>query len=166
MTCALHREPDGSAAGALPDASSTLALGACLAPQLLPGMKLYLSGDLGSGKTTLVRGILRGLGYSGPVRSPTFTLLESYNLSSLDVHHFDFYRFKAQEEWREAGFRDEFGSTAVCVVEWPEKAGALLPAADLAIEMRYEVAGEVSGRTIRLRGLSQRGRQCVEGLLK
>ncbi len=99
---------------------------------------LHLRGDLGAGKTTLVRGLLRGLGHGGRVKSPTYTLVEPYELSSLHFYHFDFYRLKNQEEWEQAGFREYFNAQAFCAVEWPERARGLLAAPDLEIELRFE----------------------------
>src|SRR3970282_3016642 len=109
----------------LPDAAATEALGAALAAGVAPGRWLHLRGDLGAGKTTLVRGLLRALGYAGRVKSPTYTLVEPYSLSSLHFYHFDFYRFKDRSEWLSSGFREYFNPQALCVVEWPEKAREL-----------------------------------------
>ena len=99
---------------------------------------LHLSGELGSGKTTLVRGLLRALGVQGPVKSPTFAWVEPYSLSRLDLYHFDFYRFDKKTEWLSSGLREYFRPDAVCIVEWPERAGSLLSPPDLAIQLRYE----------------------------
>jgi len=99
---------------------------------------LHLRGDLGAGKTTLVRGLLRGLGHTGRVKSPTYTLVEPYELSSLHFYHFDFYRLKNKEEWEQAGFREYFDGRALCAVEWPERAHGLLAPPDLEIELRFE----------------------------
>ena len=99
---------------------------------------LHLRGDLGAGKTTVVRGLLRALGHAGRVKSPTYTLVEPYDLSSLHFYHFDFYRLKNQEEWEQAGFRDYFDGRAMCAVEWPERAHGLLAPPDLDIELRFE----------------------------
>jgi tRNA threonylcarbamoyladenosine biosynthesis protein TsaE len=145
---------------ALSDETATQALGARLASALAPGLRVYLSGELGAGKTTLVRGLLRALGYHGRVKSPTFTLVELYKLSNLCLYHFDFYRFKASDEWEDAGFREMFGSDAVCLVEWPEKAIALLPAADLRIRLEHRGAG----REAIIEGLTEAGRRCVATL--
>src|SRR5262245_3446792 len=94
----------------LPDESATLALGPRLAALLRPGLVVFLSGELGAGKTTVVRGCLWALGYRGRVKSPSFALVEVYEVSSLYLHHFDFYRFRKSQEWLDAGFRDVFGS--------------------------------------------------------
>lgn len=101
---------------------------------------LHLKGDLGTGKTTLVRGLLHGLGYPGRVASPTYPLVEPYELSSLHFYHFDFYRFKDRSEWLSSGFRDYFNPQAFCAVEWPEKAGELLGAPDVDVHLQF--AGE------------------------
>ena len=122
----------------MPDAAATQRLGAALAVGLVPGRVLHLSGELGSGKTTLVRGLLRALGVEGAVKSPTFTWVEPYRLSRLDLYHFDFYRFDKKTEWLSSGLRDYFRADAVCIVEWPERAGDLLPPPDVAVELIYE----------------------------
>jgi len=121
----------------LPDADATLRLGEALAAGIAPGRVLHLKGELGSGKTTLVRGLLRALGYRGRVKSPSYTLLEPYNLSSLHLYHFDFYRFKDRSEWLSSGFREYFNPRSVCVVEWPEKAGDLLAPPDVEVQLAF-----------------------------
>lgn len=121
---------------------------------------MYLRGDLGAGKTTVVRGLLRALGYPGRVKSPTYTLVEPYSLSSLHFYHFDFYRFKDRSEWRNSGFRDYFNPHAFCVVEWPEKAGELLAPAD--VEVRLQIAGEE--REAHLEAHSDAGRSWLSSL--
>src|SRR3954470_21633171 len=92
----------------LPDEAATLALGAALAPGAVAGRALHLHGDLGAGKTTVARGLLRALGHEGRVKSPTYTLVEPYAISSLHLYHFDFYRVKDQAEWVSSGFREYF----------------------------------------------------------
>jgi len=154
------RSPDGGVTAKLPGEADTLELGSRLAGALRPGLLVYLSGELGAGKTTLVRGCLRALGYRGRVKSPTFTLVEVYRLSSLYLHHFDFYRFDDPREWVDAGFRDVFGGDDVCLVEWPEKAGNELPPADLAI--RLEHAGD--GRTAHITAHTEAGAECLDRL--
>ena len=123
------------------NADATHASGALLASHLAPGMLITLSGELGSGKTSFVRGVLRGLGWSGPVKSPTYTLVEHYILSSLYFYHFDFYRLTDAREWETGGFADEFGAGAVCAVEWPERVREHLPPADLALDLAYSADG-------------------------
>src|SRR5260221_14044510 len=125
----------------LADETETLELGAALAPCLEPGLTIYLRGELGAGKTTLVRGMVRALGYPGTVRSPTYALVEVYDLSRLHLHHFDFYRFHDPREWIDAGFRESFNGRIVCLIEWPEKAAGQLPPADLEIVLELLAAG-------------------------
>ena len=135
----------------------TLALGRALAPLLEPGMTVHLRGDLGAGKTTLVRGVLRGLGYEGRVKSPTFTLLEPYNFSRLYLYHFDFYRFLDPQELEETGFREYFNPQSVCLIEWPEKASQVLPAPD--IEINFNIKAD--GRSVHVSAHTERGQQCI-----
>ncbi len=130
----------------LPDAAATARLGAALAAGIAPGRVLHLRGELGSGKTTLARALLRSLGVSGPVKSPTYAWVEPYTVSRLDLYHFDFYRFADRTEWLSSGLRDYFRPDAVCIVEWPERAGDLLPPPDLSVELAYE--GEAREATI------------------
>lgn len=150
----------------LADTASTEALGAHLARALAPGLCVFLDGDLGAGKTTLVRGLLRALGHTGKVKSPTFTLLESYAISSLNfpLYHFDFYRFTHPDEFIEAGLDEYFGQTGenagVCLVEWPDKAGGHLPSPDMRIALA--VVGEA--RRAQLVACSEGGRACLSRL--
>jgi tRNA threonylcarbamoyladenosine biosynthesis protein TsaE len=155
------RNPDDSVTVELPSEADTLALGARLATALQPGLLVYLNGELSAGKTTLVRGCLRALGYRGRVKSPTFTLVELYRFSRLYLHHFDFYRFKDSSEWIDAGFRDVFAGDDVCLVEWPEKAGDELPPADIAI--RLEHAGD--GRTAHISAHTEAGAECLARMI-
>jgi tRNA threonylcarbamoyladenosine biosynthesis protein TsaE len=144
----------------LSDEAATLALGNLLAAVIEPGMYVALSGNLGSGKTTLTRGLLRGLGYQGKVKSPTYTLVELYNLSKLDLYHFDFYRFNDPQDWLDAGFRDHFEPRNVCVVEWPERAQGLLPAPDLKIAL----SEEAGGRRVNIAAETEHGKRCLNRL--
>jgi len=144
----------------LPDEAATLALGAALGRVLDPGLSIHLVGDLGAGKTTLARGVLRGLGWTGAVKSPTYTLVEVYELSRLSLHHFDFYRFNDPREWSDAGFRESFNGHTVSLIEWPAKAGGLLPPPD--VEIVLESSGD--GRNASLRTHSARGRSSIDRL--
>jgi tRNA threonylcarbamoyladenosine biosynthesis protein TsaE len=141
----------------LPDAEATAHAGARLAPGLARGMLVTLSGELGSGKTTLVRGMLRRLGWAGTVKSPSYTLLEHYIVSSLYFYHFDLYRFDDPEEWDHAGFSEYLRPDTVCVLEWPERAAGWLPAGD--IEMHFEHAD--SARLLTLHATSVAGSACL-----
>jgi len=131
------------------------ALGARLAKGLAPGMLITLDGDLGAGKTTLVRGLLRALGHEGPVRSPTFTLVEPYDLDARRIRHFDLYRVADPGELEYIGLRDYLDGEAVCLVEWPGRGEGQLPAADIAIVI--EIAG--AGRRVDCRAGSETGRK-------
>ena len=113
-------------------------LGARLAAKLPRGVMVYLRGDLGAGKTTLVRGFLRGLGYQGVVRSPTYTLLEPYCVAGVEVLHLDLYRLSNPEELAYIGIRDLATEQTICFVEWPERGTGLLPPADLIIDFSYD----------------------------
>ena len=137
--------------------ADTLGLGAALAVGLNPGMIVYLEGELGAGKTTLARGVLHALGVTDRVKSPTYTLVEPYTISSLYLYHFDFYRLKYPDEWIDAGLREYFNESAVCLVEWPEKARGQLPAPDVTIELA--VAGNARSTTISAE--TEAGRNCL-----
>lgn len=150
----------------LPQEEATLALGRALAAALHAsgavqgGLVVYLLGELGTGKTTLVRGLLRGLGHAGPVRSPTYTLVEPYGIAGLDAYHFDLYRLSDPEELEFLGARDCFGPGQLCLIEWPAKAAGHLPPADLLCELDYAAAGRVA----RLSAGSPGGRHWLEAL--
>jgi tRNA threonylcarbamoyladenosine biosynthesis protein TsaE len=131
-----------------------------LAKTFLPGLVIYLRGDLGAGKTTLVRALLNALGYQGRVKSPTYTLLEQYEAGGLNLRHFDLYRFRDATEWEGAGFNDEFNGQNICLVEWPEQAENLLPQAD--IEIHFEILPD--GRNISLHALTDTGGKCLKDL--
>lgn len=147
---------------ALANEQATLDAGATFAKYLQAGINVYLHGDLGAGKTTFTRGVLRGLGFAGKVKSPTYTLVEPYQLkiqeAPVDFYHFDLYRFADEEEWEAAGFREYFNTHSVCLVEWPDKAGDLIPRAD--IDVYLSLAGE--GRTLQLKANTTAGKKCLE----
>jgi tRNA threonylcarbamoyladenosine biosynthesis protein TsaE len=120
-------------------------------------MVVYLRGNLGAGKTTLVRALLHTLGHAGRVKSPTYTLLEQYEAGGLHLCHFDLYRFSDSEEWESAGFRDEFNGHNVCLVEWPEKAQGLMPQAD--VEILFEILP--ADRSLTIRANTEAGSKCL-----
>ena len=154
----------------LPDVTATEALGRALARSLpggksaaaadLPSAVVYLQGELGAGKTTCVRSLLRTLGVVGLVRSPTYTLVETYPLGALTCVHVDLYRLQTLTEVDELGLRDLVGPGCLLLVEWPEKGSAALPPADLDVRLRYE--GEE--RRVCLQGLSPSGAEWIGNL--
>lgn len=148
----------------LADVHATERLGGLLAGLLEPGFILFLSGDLGAGKTTLTRALLRALGYPGRVKSPSFTLLESYDLSSFRLYHFDFYRLSSDRDWLDAGFDDFLGGTGVAVIEWPERAADSLPPPDLRLRLDFDPAHGDDARVARLDAGSPRGAACLKAL--
>lgn len=132
----------------LPDEAATFALGRQLAAILGRGGTVHLHGDLGAGKTTLVRALLRELGHDGPVRSPTYALVESYDINGLDVYHLDLYRTADPDELEYLGLRDWLRPGNLILIEWPQRAEGRLPSPDLHISLAHE--GE--GRRVRLTG--------------
>jgi tRNA threonylcarbamoyladenosine biosynthesis protein TsaE len=135
--------------------------GARLAGALRCGCVIYLSGPLGAGKTTLARGFLGALGHRGPVKSPTYTLIESYPLGRRVVHHLDLYRLADAGELEFIGLRELADAEAICLVEWPERGAGALPPAD--IDIRIDIA-DGGGRELRCEAKSARGRDALEGL--
>ncbi len=144
----------------LENEQATLDLGGRLADGLAPGMLVALHGPLGAGKTTFTRGVLRRLGYEGRVKSPTYTLVELYKVSRLDLYHFDFYRFSNPEELIDSGLQEAFNETNVCIVEWAEKAGSLLPTADVDVSL----AMANGARSALLKAQTENGRRCLQQL--
>jgi len=137
------------------------AFGRRIAKHVTPPLTVYLQGDLGTGKTTLVRAILRGLGYTGPVRSPTYTLLEPYDLAQVHLYHLDLYRLGDPEELEYLGLRDLLDEQSVLFVEWPERGTGVLPTPDLTIHLEH--AGE--GRELELIVNGVRGQRLASDLL-
>jgi len=137
-----------------------VALGRRLGEALLPPALVELQGDLGMGKTTLCRGILRAFGHEGAVKSPTYTLVEPYEFPDITVYHFDLYRLGDAEELEFLGIRDYFRDDSLALVEWPERGAGVLPPADLCIHIT--VLGQ--GRELRFEALSQRGVECLRRL--
>lgn len=149
----------------LGDAEATRALGAVLARTIAADTAgtaclITLSGDLGAGKTTLVGGMLAELGHRGPVRSPTYTLLESYPLAVREVHHCDLYRLRHPDELDDLGLRDLRGTGSVLLVEWPEQAAGRLGEADLAVQLAY---ADGNRRIARLESVSEFGARLLAG---
>jgi len=148
----------------LPHATDTEALGAQLAAALLEDVSagaasavegsIHLRGQLGAGKTTLVRGLAHALGIEGPIKSPTYTLVEPYVSGAIRLYHFDLYRLGDGEELEYLGLRDAFAEAALCVIEWPERAGDWLPAPDLQIHL--SIAG--GGRDAQMRPRTPKGK--------
>jgi len=143
-----------------PDEAALVARGAALAAACEPGLVVYLQGDLGMGKTTFSRGFITALGHKGAVKSPTYTLLEPYELGDFQVFHFDLFRLADPEELEFIGIRDYFGDFSVCLVEWPERGLGFLPPADLVI--RIERAGP--GRQLYYRAATGLGKRMLARL--
>lgn len=140
----------------------TLALGAAFAQGCWHGGSIFLNGDLGAGKTTFSRYLLRGFGYQGTVKSPTYTLVESYNLPELTVYHFDLYRLRDPEELEFMGIRDYFAPGFLCLVEWPERGAPLLSQADVDIQLAIL---SPSSRKITLTANTAHGEAMLSGLV-
>ncbi len=144
----------------LNDEIATVAMGNKVAAIIEQGAVIYLHGDLGAGKTTFTRGVVQGFGHIGKVKSPTYTLVEPYELTRANVYHFDLYRLGDPEELEYMGIRDYFSEQAICIVEWPEKGGEFIPVPDLDITLSY-VGDE---RKIVMNSASERGIAIVEKL--
>ena len=144
----------------LPDEQAMVQFGGSIARLIRDRLIITLQGDLGAGKTTLSRGILQGLGHSGAVKSPTYTLVEPYQLALGAVYHFDLYRLVDAEELEYMGFADYLADTQLCLIEWPEQGQGFLPMADIAIEISQPGAG----RCVTLCANSAVGQQLISQL--
>ncbi|MCU7904814.1 MAG: tRNA (adenosine(37)-N6)-threonylcarbamoyltransferase complex ATPase subunit type 1 TsaE [Candidatus Thiodiazotropha sp. (ex Epidulcina cf. delphinae)] len=137
-------------------------IGMRLALNCPPPCIVYLEGDLGAGKTTLARGFLRGLGYRGRVKSPTYTLLEPYGLEGLSCYHFDLYRLTDPEELEYLGIEDLMTSDAILLIEWPEHGAGVVPAADIKVRISHRGRG----RDLLFSAGSEQGDKILQGLRK
>ena len=139
-----------------------LAFGGRLAAALMPGVTVFLRGDLGVGKTTLCRGIVNGMGFKGNVKSPTYTLVEPYEVAGQMLYHFDLYRLGEPSELEYMGCRDYFDEVSICLIEWPERGEGVLPEADLVLEI--QVRGR--GRRLLCQARSEQGLAVLARLSK
>lgn len=121
------------------------------------GLVMALNGALGTGKTTLVRALLRALGVRGPIKSPTFAVLEPYVVSKLNFYHFDLYRFTLASEFADIGFRELFGPGNVCAIEWPDRLGDRLPTPDLTLILQHND----DGRVLSIQAATEVGTLCL-----
>ncbi|GGP37074.1 tRNA (adenosine(37)-N6)-threonylcarbamoyltransferase complex ATPase subunit type 1 TsaE [Shewanella algicola] len=144
----------------LENEQATVALGQQIAQWMVPPLTLYLTGDLGAGKTTFSRGIIQSLGHKGAVKSPTYTLVEPYEFDDMDVFHFDLYRLSDPEELEFMGIRDYFTNNSICLVEWPNNGHGLLPEADIHLHLRYKE----SQRQVELNALTPAGQAIIDKL--
>lgn len=144
----------------IPNARAMLNFGKKLAHACTQPLSIYLTGNLGAGKTTLVRGFLQGLGHKGAVKSPTYTLVEPYHLGSKIIYHLDLYRLANAEELEFMGIRDYFAGNAFCLVEWPERGANFLPSADINCAIDYYE----KGRVITVQALSEKGNNALEAI--
>jgi len=145
----------------LADEQRTLKLGKNLSKNVSKGLLIFLKGELGVGKTTLVRGFLNSLGYKGRVKSPTYSLVEQYSIGKYSLNHFDLYRFNVPEEWIASGFNEYIDDVYINIIEWPEKASDIISAPDLIIEIQYE---KNNTRSVNIFANTKKGVNCCLGL--
>jgi tRNA threonylcarbamoyladenosine biosynthesis protein TsaE len=119
---------------------------------------IALHGDLGAGKTTFVRHLLRALGVEGRIKSPTYAVVEPYTVNAGEVWHFDFYRFSDPREWEDAGFRDIFASAGLKLCEWPQNAAGVMPTPDLELDIQVD---DTEQRQVRVSALTARGQELL-----
>lgn len=141
----------------LPDEAASVAFAHQLAQCISAPLLFTFSGEIGAGKTTIIRALLTRMGIQSTIKSPTFSLVESYHWGDVPVHHFDLYRIKDEEELEYLGFRDYFAEHCICLIEWAEHAGKRLPTADI----RFNLSSKGAGRVLQLQALSETG----EGIL-
>jgi tRNA threonylcarbamoyladenosine biosynthesis protein TsaE len=144
----------------LPDERAVEELARSLASCLVIPAILTFSGEIGAGKTTLIRAMLRALGVSCSIKSPTFSLVESYQCQNLQVHHFDLYRIHDEDELEYIGFRDYFGGQSVCCIEWPERAQISL----VDVDLRFVLTMKGSGRLMSIEAVSRAGEKMLSCL--
>ena len=142
----------------LQDQAATEAFGAALAACCTNGLLVFLHGQLGAGKTTMVRGFLRACGHTGAVKSPTYTLVEPYTTRLGNLYHLDLYRLSDAEELEWIGIRDLLGDESICLIEWPEQGAGFLPEPDLRVYLR----SEGGGRKVRAEAASGRGERVLQ----
>jgi len=144
----------------IPDEKAMLDFGAKLAGIIASPALVFLQGDLGAGKSTLVRGFMHGLGFQGRVKSPTYTLVEPYEMNDKTIYHMDLYRLADPEELEFIGIRDILSGTSLCMIEWPEKAGGMLGEPDISIK----ISSMDTGRNIKLSGLNEQAMAVINEL--
>ena len=144
----------------LSNEKNTLDLGENISTHLAAGLLIFLKGDLGAGKTTLARGLIMGLGHTGSVKSPTYSLIEQYEFDMFTLNHFDLYRFTSPNEWLSSGFQEYINSYDVNLIEWPEKSAEFLPKPDLEIELSYKNEGRIAY----INCFTDKGNKCLDNL--
>ncbi|MGL5743399.1 MAG: tRNA (adenosine(37)-N6)-threonylcarbamoyltransferase complex ATPase subunit type 1 TsaE [Legionella sp.] len=152
-----HSETNREITLNLPDEKASAHFAVRLAACLNPSLVMSFSGDLGAGKTTIIRAMLRHLGVQSAIKSPTFSLVESYSCHSLLIHHFDLYRIHHEEELEYLGFRDYFTQESICCIEWAENAGKALPNVDI----RFKLSITGAGREMHIVALSVAGKRIL-----
>ncbi|MCC2624764.1 MAG: tRNA ((37)-N6)-threonylcarbamoyltransferase complex ATPase subunit type 1 TsaE [Burkholderiales bacterium] len=142
--------------------SDTHTLAGLIAEVIVPNFVITLNGDLGAGKTTLVREILQAMGVTGSIKSPTFTYVEPYHLDYIDIFHFDLYRFSSADEWLDMGFDEYFINPHLCFIEWAEKANGLIP------EMDWDITLSINNEihSCRITAHTNKGQECLKSLMK
>jgi tRNA threonylcarbamoyladenosine biosynthesis protein TsaE len=146
----------------LDNPEATENFGRLLAKYLTPPFMMGLSGSIGMGKTCLTRALIQAKGIRSRIKSPSFTLLETYSVPGAELNHFDLYRLDSVFELEELGFRDYLNSQSICMIEWPERAPMLQPLLDLMLEFSY--ISESDGRILSLNANSIRGEQVLKAL--